>query len=438
MSAAGQEIRSFAGSGASAQTRLARLLDRYTDVRKRSLDLCEPLEIEDFGLQAMPEVSPARWHLAHTSWYFETFVLKFVDPAYELFDPAYHHLFNSYYNGVGVPYPRPQRGCLSRPTTAEVFRYRQAVDAAMQARLSGLASMQESLLLRLELGLHHEQQHQELILTDLKYCFSLNPLQPAYRPDLPRPPQVQAKAGLEFSGFAAGTYEIGHASSDFAFDNETPRHRVYLEAFRIADAPVSNAEYLEFILDGGYQRAELWLSDGWAEVQSQGWQAPLYWLHQGEHYRVFTLGGLRDLDLEAPVSHVSFYEADAYARWSGRRLPTEAEWEVAAGTQNLDGNFLESGFLEPLAGSGTGPRQFFGDVWEWTASSYSAYPGYRPFAAELGEYNGKFMSGQMVLRGGSSVTASDHIRPSYRNFFYPRDRWQFSGIRLAEDAGVDA
>ncbi len=403
---------------------------QYRSVREQTLSLCASLQIEDYGLQAMPEVSPVRWHLAHTTWYFETFVLRVFDSDYRSPHPAYEQLFNSYYNGVGDPYPRPQRGWLSRPTTAEVLDYRTHVDAAVD-RLLQSPVRDADLLQRLVLGLHHEQQHQELILTDLKYNFSRNPLFPEYAP-CPSAEVATAVPDQHFRTFPAGCHEIGHGGSDFSFDNERPRHQVYLEAWQIADRPVTNREYKAFIADGGYRRPELWLADGWTECQAAGWEAPLYWVRRDGADLYYTLAGLREVEPDAPVCHVSYYEADAYARWAGARLPLEAEWEVAASQLPVDGNFVESGRLQPApARPGIGPRQYFGDTWEWTASPYQPYPGYRPFEAELGEYNGKFMCNQMVLRGGSCVTPAGHVRPSYRNFFYPRDRWQFSGIRLA-------
>ncbi|MCB1786528.1 MAG: ergothioneine biosynthesis protein EgtB [Chromatiaceae bacterium] len=409
---------------------------RYCRVRAASEALCRPLEIEDYGLQTMPDVSPAKWHIAHTSWFFETFLLLPFAGAYRVHDPAFDHLFNSYYLTHGQPFLRPQRGVLSRPTVAEVYDYRQVVDDAM-ITLIGAADGAEWTRIEplIQLGLNHEQQHQELLLTDLKHAFFANPLRPAYRQDLPVPP-VRAPVPGGWQAWDGGLHEIGAAGPDFAYDNERPRHRCWLEDFALAEHPVSNAEYLAFIEDGGYREPQWWLSEGWATVQSQAWEAPLYWERRDGAWWQFTLAGMRPLDLAAPVTHVSFYEADAFAAWAGRRLPLETEWErVAVSTaRGTDANLRDTGWLQPVAGpAGQGMRQLFGDVWEWTASAYTAYPGFQTAEGPVGEYNGKFMSGQMVLRGGSCVTPADHIRASYRNFFYPHDRWQFSGIRLAED-----
>ena len=400
---------------------------QFEAVRAQTERLVAPLENEDFGLQAMADASPPKWHLAHTTWFFETFVLIPFDAGYEAFNPHFEHLFNSYYNGVGTPFPRHRRGQLSRPTVAEVFSYRRYVDEAMARLLAG--NHDEEVLRRVELGLHHEQQHQELLLTDLKYNFSCNPIAPAYRSDLHT---TDDNAGgepgqLRFDG---GVVEIG-ARTGFAFDNETPRHKVHLNPFALADRLVTNGEFADFIDDGGYENHEHWLSDGWATVREAGWQAPIYWRRQDDAWTEFTLAGERPLDRAAPVVHVSGYEADAFARWSGARLPSEAEWEHAVADEPVNGNFVESDALHPQPARGS--RQMFGDVWEWTSSAYGPYPGYRPPAGALGEYNGKFMANQLVLRGGSCATPESHIRASYRNFFYPPDRWQFSGIRLAYD-----
>ncbi|MBV9583860.1 MAG: ergothioneine biosynthesis protein EgtB [Alphaproteobacteria bacterium] len=383
----------------------------------------------------MPDVSPTKWHLAHTSWFFETFLLGPLDPAYRAFDPAFAYLFNSYYEAVGPRHPRPQRGLLSRPTADAVAAYRDHVTAAM-LRLIETASeaVWQKAAALIELGLNHEQQHQELILMDIKHVFSVNPLLPAYQ--APRPHAVTREppqpAWVEFPG---GLEEIGHKDPRFAFDNEGPRHKVWLEPFRLAARPVSCGEYLDFIAADGYRRPEFWLSEGWATVQQQGWQAPLYWRCTDREWRVFTLSGERPLDPTEPVVHVSFYEADAFARWAGKRLPTEAEWEVAAREVPIAGNLMDSGHLHPCpdATDAPGLRQMIGDVWEWTASPYVAYPRFRAAAGAVGEYNGKFMSNQMVLRGGAAVTPADHIRITYRNFFPPSARWAFSGLRLAED-----
>ncbi len=413
--------------------------DRFDAVRRDSEALAANLTPEDQAIQSMPDVSPTKWHLAHTSWFFETFILGPNDPLYRVFDPAFDYLFNSYYEAVGPRHPRPERGLLSRPTVDAVGAYRDHVTTAMLRLIedAGEEVWQEIAPLT-ELGLHHEQQHQELILMDIKHVFSVNPLRPAYQ--APRlhavAPPASARGWVEFAG---GLVEIGHRGGGFAFDNEGPRHKVWLEPFRLASHPVSCGEYLDFIADGGYRRSEFWLSDGWATVMQQGWQAPLYWHSEDGEWRLFTLSGERRIDPAEPVCHVSFYEADAFARWAKKRLPTEAEWEIAAAGVPLAGNVADRGSFHPCpdaAACNDGPalRQMIGDVWEWTASPYTAYPRFRPVAGAIGEYNGKFMSGQMVLRGGAAVTPPEHLRTTYRNFFSPASRWAFSGLRLAEDA----
>ena len=403
---------------------------RYREVRAASEELCAGLSAEDCALQSMPDASPLKWHLAHTSWFFETLVLEEL-PGHAPFHPAFRVLFNSYYQSVGAQHPRPERGLLSRPSLEEVRAYRRHVDRRILALLEAGASArsQEVILL----GIHHEQQHQELILTDLKHALSRNPLRPAYRK--PAAPPAGKAQPLRWHAFGAGLREIGHAGAGFAFDNETPRHRVFVEAFELASRPVTNAEYLDFVRDGGYARPELWLSDGFAAASSRGWSAPLYWEERSGAPFVFTLGGLVPLDPDEPVCHLSHYEADAYARWAGARLPTEAEWEVASEGARPDGGFVESGRFHPAPSPAAQahPAALFGDVWEWTASAYAPYPGFQPLAGSLGEYNGKFMSNQLVLRGGSCATPQSHIRRTYRNFFPPDARWQFSGIRLARD-----
>ena len=382
---------------------LADLAQSYRAVRAHTEFLAAPLSAEDAQIQSMPDASPVKWHLAHTSWFFETVILS-QRPGYKIFDPAFAYLFNSYYESLGPRHPRPRRGLLTRPSLAEVMAYRAHVDAAM---VEGCTI--PSLAAPIILGLNHEQQHQELILTDIKHAFFSNPLLPAYAG---RKPAASAARPQDGVSIPAGAFWIGHDGSSFCFDNELPRHQVLLRPFRIASRPVSNGEYRAFIADGGYRRPEFWLSDGWARVQEEEWEAPLYWLKDddGSAGAVFTLAGVQPLDPHAPVEHVSFYEAAAYAAWAGRRLPTEFEWEVAA------------------------PLFEHGQVWEWTRSSYDPYPGFKPLDGAVSEYNGKFMVGQMVLRGGSSATPPGHIRTSYRNFFPPQARWQFSGIRLAEDA----
>lgn len=414
----------------------AALAARYREVRAATEALCEPLATEDYCVQSMPDVSPAKWHIAHVSWFFETFLLKPFRSGYRVFHPRYDYLFNSYYQAVGKPYPRPQRGLLSRPTVVDVYRYRAWVDEAMEALLEQPDERDwPEIARRSVLGLHHEQQHQELLLMDVKHVFSINPLRPVYR-DLAGQSSGAAQP-LRWLDHPGGIDHIGQEGEGFAYDNEGPRHRVLLQPHSIASRPVTNGEFLEFMADGGYRRPELWLSDGWDRVCAEGWQAPLYWEHDGSKWWHMTLGGMRPVDANAPVCHVSFYEAEAYANWTGWRLPTEAEWECAARARAVKGNFLESGYLQPVAapgGEAPGAQQFFGDVWEWTRSAYAPYPGYRAPAGALGEYNGKFMSSQMTLRGGCCVTPLSHIRATYRNFFPPGSRWQFGGLRLAADA----
>jgi ergothioneine biosynthesis protein EgtB len=409
--------------------------ERYYAIRGVTRALTRPLSAEDCAIQSMPDASPVKWHLAHTTWFFETFVLVPYARAYRPFDPAYRMLFNSYYNAVGERYPRPERGMLSRPSLQEVMAYREHVNEAMAAFLqrSDHAPGLEALV---ELGLHHEQQHQELILTDLKHLLSRSPLKPAYQKQWPLTP-VRAREP-RWIAFGEGLDEIGHAGGDFCFDNELPRHRAWLDAFEVASHPVNHGDFIDFIGDGGYRRPELWLSAGWDAVVAGGWQAPQYWTGRDGEWRTFTLHGEVPIDPNTPVCHVSFYEADAFARWAGARLPSESEWEIAARDTALAGNFLDSGALHPLAlreAPAAGRlAQAFGDVWEWTRSDYSPYPGFRIAEGAVGEYNGKFMSGQYVLRGGSCATPAGHVRPSYRNFFPPTARWQFSGVRLARDA----
>jgi ergothioneine biosynthesis protein EgtB len=414
----------------------ASLAQRYAAVRAFTERLCEPLATEDYVVQSMEDVSPTKWHLAHTTWFFETFVLRPHLPGYAEHHPQYAYLFNSYYVQAGERHCRAQRGYISRPTVAEVYAYRRHVDEAMAALLSRAAEDEPAVAAVVEVGLNHEQQHQELMLTDIKHVFSVNPLRPAYRQDTgleaAAPPRAAPLSWIEFPD---GVYRIGHDGEGFAYDNEGPRHRVYLEPFSLAARPVTNGEYLEFMQDGGYGRAELWLSLGWATVQEQGWSEPFYWEQRDGAWWHYTLQGMRRVDEAEPVCHLSYFEADAFARWAGARLPTEAEWEVAAAGLPVNGNFAD-GPLRPLAAKAreAGLQQMFGDVWEWTQSQYTPYPGYRPPEGALGEYNGKFMCNQFVLRGGSCVTPPGHIRPTYRNFFPPEATWQFSGLRLAKDA----
>ncbi|MBH24598.1 MAG: hypothetical protein CMH57_09130 [Myxococcales bacterium] len=406
---------------------------RYEAVRTLTEVLCEPLEPEDFVIQSMDDVSPTKWHLAHTTWFFETFVLKPSAPSYQEHHPQYGYLFNSYYNTVGPMFARRQRGVLSRPTVKEVFAYRRHVDGWMRRLLGGaFGEVSEELAQVVEIGLHHEQQHQELLLTDIKHVLSCNPLGPIYREhkvvegDTPEQRWV---------AFGEDLYRVGHDGEGFAFDNESPRHRVFLRGFELSSRLVTNGEYLEFMRDGGYATFALWLSEGWSAVQEQGWEAPLYWFERDGAWWSMTLGGPRPVDLREPVCHVSYFEADAYARWAGARLATEAEWEVASAQAPRAGNFVEEAHYHPvpLTDDAGGLAQVFGDVWEWTASPYVAYPGYEPLEGALGEYNGKFMCNQMVLRGGSCATSKTHIRATYRNFFPTHARWQFMGIRLARD-----
>jgi ergothioneine biosynthesis protein EgtB len=409
---------------------------QYHKIRNWTTQLCQPLQDEDFVIQSMPDVSPAKWHLAHTTWFFEQFILEKSIPGYRPFHPQYNYLFNSYYNSVGVRHCRAKRGQLSRPTVAEVFQYRQHVDAQMENLLAGLDEEQlRQLAPLLELGIQHEQQHQELLLTDIKHVFACNPLHPVYSGR--KSPANQCPAPICWSTFPEGLYGIGHSGGQFGFDNEFPRHQVFLRPFRIASRLTTNGEYLQFIQDGGYKRPEFWFSDGWDIKQQEDWTAPLYWDNSDGAWFHMTLNGFFPVDLSAPVCHVSFYEASAFANWAGKRLLTEQEWETAAGDLPVTGNFAESGYFNPTgAGLTTGHplQQMYGDVWEWTSSPYVGYPGYRPAKGAMGEYNGKFMINQMVLRGGSCVSPQSHIRATYRNFFVPQARWQFSGIRLGDDA----
>ena len=411
----------------------AQLLKDFQQVRAHSHRLCEPLKPEDYVVQSMPDASPTKWHLAHTSWFFEQFLLAGVTPNYVSPFPQYSFLFNSYYNSVGARTSRPKRGLLSRPSVEEVFAYRGYIDEKVEQWLSGdpdLDGWRDVFVL----GLHHEQQHQELIVTDLKHMLAENPLDPVYRA-LPESRSVDPGPARPVE-FAGGLVWVGRAGKGFAFDNEGPRHQRFLQPFALSDRLVTNQEYLAFIQAGGYEQPNWWLSSGWATVCEQGWQAPLYWRKHGEEWRVRTLAGTLALDPHQPVCHVSYYEADAYARWAGARLPCEGEWETAAQPLPLCGHFAEEGLFQPQpAAAAGGLRQMFGDVWEWTRSSYEPYPGFRPAEGALGEYNGKFMCNQYVLRGGSCATPASHIRATYRNFFPTDARWQYSGIRLAYDRG---
>ena len=396
------------------------LLERYRAVRAFTHALCEPLVTEDYVVRTMTDVSPTKWHIAHTSWFFETFILTPHVPGYQPLDARYAYLFNSYYVQAGERHCRAQRGFVTRPTVADIYEYRAHVDRAMVPLLERLDESDGDAELRalVTLGLNHEQQHQELIVTDIKHVFWMNPLRPAYQPDAP-PASSRARAAMppdapRWRKMSGGVHEIGHAGTGFAFDNESPRHRVYLEPFRLATTLVTNREYLEFMNDDGYRRPTLWLSAGWDAVQSNGWSAPLYWEQDGDAWTEFTLHGMAALEPDAPVRHVSYYESDAYARWAGARLPTEAEWEV-------------------MAASHPALADLFGSVWQWTASPYVGYPGFRPAGGAVGEYNGKFMADQWVMRGSSLATPPGHARLTYRNFFPSPTRWQFSGLRLASD-----
>ena len=402
------------------------LSERYERVRGCSIALTAGLSAEDMQIQSMPDASPGKWNLAHTTWFFEQFVLG-LESSYRPYNTNWHYLFNSYYQSVGPMHARPQRGLLSRPALADVLAYRQHVDDALQELLTG--DVPAAILATIELGLQHEQQHQELLLADIQHALSCNPLKPAYSTAIDA--QSTTSVSMTFIPGSDGLVHIGHVGDGFAFDNEGPRHRVWLEPHALANRPVSNAEYASFIHDGGYREPTLWLSEGWATVQREQWQRPMYW--QDDLASAFTLHGVRPLDPHAPVCHLSYYEADAFARWAGARLPTEAEWESAAERLPVDGNLLDRAPKLPRALGGDGLLQMYGDVWEWTSSAYSSYPGFKPLPGALGEYNGKFMSGQMVLRGGSLATPRDHIRSSYRNFFPPDARWQFMGLRLAQD-----
>ncbi len=420
------------------------LRQRFRRTRALTERLAAPLSPEDQTVQAMDDASPTKWHLAHTAWFFETFVLGRFQPGYGVYDERFAYLFNSYYEGAGPRHPRPDRGMLTRPTVDAVLAYRRHVDAAMDSLLGSTVDEHGAEIADLvELGIHHEQQHQELLLTDVLYLFSRNPLRPTYRADLRSNSSTEDPA-LHWRDLVGGVRCMGYDGPGFRYDNETPRHEVLVRPYRLASRPVTNAEWMAFMEDGGYRKPELWLSDGWATVQAEGWRTPLYW-QRGEEggYTVLTLGGPLPVDPRAPVNHISYYEADAFARWSGKRLPTEAEWEIAAGDRQPRGNTLGADLLRPVPAAANtddvnandnGLTQMFGDVWEWTQSPYTPYPGFRAPEGAVGEYNGKFMCNQMVLRGGSCATPDGHIRATYRNFFYPHQRWQFAGLRLAEDA----
>ena len=409
------------------------LAERFRSVRQRTMSLCKPLTPEDMMVQSCPEASPAKWHLAHTAWFFESFILNVFQPGYRLFNEDFPWLFNSYYRSFADFPEKKLRASFSRPGLDEVLRYRSYVDEQIERLLE--ETTEPEVLRRIELGANHEEQHQELLLTDVLHAFYTNPLRPAYLPDEEGASGTGSPVSMPFTEFKGGLVEVGFNGAGFCYDNELPRHRVWLEPYALANRLVTNGEYADFIADGGYRRPELWLSAGWDEVEQNGWKAPLYWSDESG-WKIFTLRGEKSLDelKNAPVSQVSYFEADAYARWAGKRLPTELEWEAAAEGHQVVGNLMDSVCLMPKSAEGSEEQlvQLWGDCWEWTASSYLGYPGFEPLAGSLGEYNGKFMSGQMVLRGGSCATPKAHIRSSYRNFFPPEKRWQFSGIRLAK------
>lgn len=414
---------------AHSLTQAGDIASRFRAVRDRTAALCAPLEVEDFVVSSMADVSPTKWHLAHTSWFFETFLLAEHEPGYASPNPRYAFLFNSYYVQAGERHCRAQRGLVTRPTVGEVFDYRAHVDEAVLRLCERIAGDRgHPAWPIIELGIHHEQQHQELLLTDIKHVFWMNPMRPAYRP---RPRALVPADPMTWHAHDAGVRPVGHSGSGFAFDNEGPAHRVFTEAFRVGSRLVTNGEYLEFMEDDGYQRPELWLSNGWATVREQGWPAPMYWERADNTWREFTLAGDGDVEPSLPVTHVSYYEADAYARWAGHRLPTEAEWETAAAAQPMEGTYADSDRFHPAPANGAG--QWFGDTWQWTQSAYVAYPGFKPSAGAIGEYNGKWMCDQWVLRGASCATPRSHARLTYRNFFPSDARWQFSGIRLASE-----
>lgn len=403
------------------------LAERYLQVRRFSEQICAPLQTDDYQIQSILETSPPKWHLAHVSWFFETFLLKAKQTGYQSFHPQFDVLFNSYYETVGEFHPRPKRGLLARPTVEEVYAYRHAIDDAML----DLIGQQEDPEINafIELGLHHEQQHQELMLMDIKHNFYVNPLKPAYRDDLAT--KQGATPDLAWFKQSEGVYECGHERTQgFGYDNESPRHKQYLHDFQLADRLVTNGEYLDFMQAGAYQTPELWLADGWYHIHHKQTQQPLYWQQIDGDWYEFTLGGLRPLNLDQPVCHINYYEADAYARWFGARLPTEFELEVVQAQQMMTGNFVDQAYLHPQVA--TKDQQWLGDLWTWSSTAYHPYPGFTPLEGSAGEYNGKFMCKQMVLRGGACVTSHNHMRATYRNFFYPHDRWQFSGIRLAK------
>jgi ergothioneine biosynthesis protein EgtB len=409
------------------------IISKYQSARKLSERICGPLFAEDYVVQPVEDVSPPKWHLGHTSWFFETFILKKYYKKYKPFDPAFDFIFNSYYESIGNRLLRTQRGNLTRPSIDRIYSYRNYIDMHMLELLDGKLNLE--LITLLELGMQHEQQHQELLLTDIKYIFGHNPLFPIYieRPD---DKSIKVPRDIQFVEIPEGVYEVGYHGGGFCFDNEKPVHKKYIQKFRIMNRLITNGEYLQFMDDGGYRNFAFWLADGWSMVQNSGWNAPFYWMEKEGEWHEYTLNGLKKIDTDAPVTHISFYEAEAFANWAGKRLLTEFEWEVAAGVLKPElskGNFLDSGKYHPAAAMNNN-SQLFGDAWEWTYSAYHPYPGYKREEGPLGEYNGKFMIGQIILRGGSCATPRDHIRATYRNFFQPEKRWQFTGIRLGENA----
>ena len=409
------------------------ILKLYLRTRERTLDIADPLEIEDMVIQANSDCSPVKWHLAHTTWFFEKFIASKFITNYETFDRSFDYLFNSYYEGIGRYFPKERRGTVSRPTVSEVLKYRKYIDSVIENLLKNGKASSEVLDL-IELGINHEEQHQELMLMDIKMAFFNHPDYPAYRNDL-KTQHSKKKVKQSWHSFDEGLFNVGFDGTGFCFDNETPSHKEWLNSFSISSRLVTNEEFLNFIMDEGYQRPEFWLSDGWSWVKSNNIRHPLYWVKERDDYSIFTLSGLQKMILSEPVSHISFFEADAFARWSGNRLPSEPEWERAFYNYKKTGreNFMESDYLKPTSCSNAGLSQGFGDLWEWTQSPYLPYPGSKPAEGEIGEYNHKFMSGQMVLKGGSYGTPRDHIRLSYRNYFQPEKRWAFTGIRLARD-----
>lgn len=409
------------------------LIEKFNQVRSFTEDITDPLEIEDFVIQVTENASPAKWHLAHTTWFFETFLLEKELPDYDPIHPQYSYLFNSYYLQTGIPHCRARRGNISRPTVKQVFEYRESINEHVINLIKNATPEQyKEWAPIIEIGIHHEQQHQELLMTDLKYMFSQNPLNISYK-NTDRP-KVKSIPGLSWSTFEEGVYKVGHKGNEFGYDNEFPRHKTYIHDYDIANRLVTNAEFIEFIESGAYGEPKWWLDEGFSTVRDDGWESPLYWGKKDGEWWQFTLNGMQKIDANEPVTHVSYFEADAYARWRGYRLPTEFEWEVAAESLEIKGNFADAGFLHPVALQNVeeGLQQMFGEVWQWTQSSYAPYPGYKPLPGALGEYNGKFMCNQYVLRGGSCATSESHCRKTYRNFFHANERWQFTGIRLAK------